>query len=168
MMPAVCSAAPTFDALAVVDRDLLRFTWAELHAGQWLVLAFDPMAFTSDTVGDLLVLAEGKNQLRALRARLVVVSRQSEYEILAWVNRPRNEGGLGNYEFPIVADTGGQVARKYGMLLDGGEALRGHFVIDPDGVIRQAEVTTLPLPSNVHEIVRCIEILSTDTRDGLP
>ena len=45
------------------------------------MLAFDPMAFTSDTVGDLLTLAKGKDQLRSLRAKLVVVSRQSEYEI---------------------------------------------------------------------------------------
>ena len=143
MMPAVLSTAPTFDATVVADLDVVRSAWTELHGGEWLVLAFDPMAFTSDSVGDLLALAEGKDQLRALRAKLVVVSRQSEYEILAWVNRPRDEGGLGDYAFPIVADSDGQVAGKYDMQLDDGGVLRGHFVIDPEGIIRQAEISTL-------------------------
>ena len=158
MMPEVRSTAHAFDAVAV----------AELHGGEWLVLAFDPMAFTSDTAGGLLALAEGKDQLRVLRARLAVVSRLSEYEILSWVNRPRAEGGLGEYEFPIVADSDGQVARKYGMQLDDGGVLRGHFVIDPEGILRQAEISTLPLASNVYEIVRCIKVLSADSSGGLP
>ena len=54
MIPTVRSTAPTFDAVAVADLDVVRLTWTELHGGEWLVLAFAPMAFTSDTAGDLL------------------------------------------------------------------------------------------------------------------
>ncbi len=165
-MPIVGSAAPTFDAVAVVDRDVVRVTWKELHSGRSLVLAFNP-DLAANTVSELVVFTDGEDRLRGLCAKVAVISRQSEYGILSWVNQPRDEDGLGAYPFPIIADSDGQIARRYGMLLDDGTSLWGHFIIDQRGIIRQAEASTLPLPSNVHEIIRCIEALTTGTEEGV-
>ncbi|XP_059372864.1 thioredoxin-dependent peroxide reductase, mitochondrial-like [Carassius carassius] len=70
--------------------------------------------------------------------------------ILAWTNTPRKSGGLGEIHIPLLADLTKQVSRDYGVLLEGpGIALRGLFIIDPNGVIRHMSVNDLPVGRSV-------------------
>ena len=65
-------------------------------------------------------------------------STDSEYSLLAWTNTSKKDGGLGPVQIPLLSDKNHQLSRDYGVLIEeDGVALRGLFLIDPQGVIRQ-------------------------------
>lgn len=77
-----------------------------------------------------------------LNTEVLAVSTDSQFSHLAWANLPRAEGGLGpDLKLKLVADKSMKMARDYGVLLeDDGVALRGLFLIDPKGTLRQITV----------------------------
>ena len=90
----------------------------------------------------------------------------SHYTHLAWRNTPRPQGGLGKIEYPLLADLNKGIAREYGVLLDGGVALRGLFLIDRDGIVRHQLVNDLPLGRSVDEALRMIKALQYTEEHG--
>ena len=74
------------------------------------------------------------------------VSVDSEYTHLTWQKMPRAEGGIGDVAFALISDQMHSISRNYGVLLEGsGIALRGLFLIDREGMIRQMLVDDLAL-----------------------
>jgi len=74
-------------------------------------------------------------------------------------NNPLNNGGIGEIQYPLVADLDKTISRQYGVLLDMGVALRGTFLIDKEGVVRHAVVNDLPLGRSVEEALRMVDAL---------
>jgi alkyl hydroperoxide reductase subunit AhpC len=97
---------------------------------------------------------------------VIAASCDSLFTHLAWVNTPRNEGGLGSMKIPIVADFNKTVARQYGVLLPDGVPLRALFIIDPVGNLRQLTVNDLPVGRNVDEIIRLIKAFQFVEKHG--
>lgn len=158
-MPLVTSPAPTFDCKAVVNGQITDLTWDKLHDGKWLVLFFYPLDFTFVCPTEIIAYSDAAGRFEKLGAKVAAVSVDSHYSHLAWVNTPRDKGGLGEINFPLIADLDKSIARKYDVLLDAGIALRGLFVIDPKGVVRHATINDLPIGRNVDETIRVIEAL---------
>ncbi len=165
-MPLVTSTAPTFDCTAVVDGQIKELTWPELHEGKWLVLFFYPLDFTFVCPTEIIAFSEAHERFAKLNAKVAAVSVDSQYTHLAWVNTPRSQGGLGKVTFPLIADLDKNIARAYDVLLDSGVALRGLFLIDPEGVVRQATVNDLPVGRNVDEALRLIEAFQYVEKHG--
>ena len=95
------------------------------------------------------------------------MSVDSQYTHYAWKNTPRDEGGIGQIGYPLVADLNKNIARDYGVLLeDAGVALRGLFLIDKEGVVRHALINDLPLGRNVDEALRVLEALQFTEKHG--
>jgi peroxiredoxin (alkyl hydroperoxide reductase subunit C) len=69
---------------------------------------------------------------------------------------PRNEGGLGNLDYPLVSDLTKEVSYKYGVLMDDSISTRGLFIIDADGIIQHVTINNLPVGRNVDETLRLI------------
>lgn len=71
-------------------------------------------------------------------SELIGISVDSKYTHLAWVNTPRKAGGLGGtVNYPLVADLTKKIARDYDVLVDDAVALRGLFIIDKEGIVKQ-------------------------------
>jgi peroxiredoxin (alkyl hydroperoxide reductase subunit C) len=105
--------------------------------------------------------------LPAIGAKAAAVSVDSQFTHLAWVNTPRNQGGLGKVSFPLIADLNKDIARKYDVLLeDAGIALRGLFIIDPKGIVRHATINDLPVGRNVDEAIRVIQAFQFVEKHG--
>jgi alkyl hydroperoxide reductase subunit AhpC len=87
------------------------------------------------------------------------VSTDSTYSHFAWASQPRKEGGLGpDLKLPLIADRNQKISRDYGVLIEEeGVALRGLFIIDPKGILRQITVNDLPVGRSVDETVRLIK-----------
>ncbi|MBN1490888.1 MAG: peroxiredoxin, partial [Phycisphaerae bacterium] len=85
---------------------------------------------------------------------------------LAWVNTPRKDGGLGKVSFPLIADLNKEIARAYDVLIEGGLALRGLFVIDPKGIVRHATINDLPVGRSVDEALRVIQAFQFVEKHG--
>ncbi|KAF4791188.1 hypothetical protein TURU_132767 [Turdus rufiventris] len=67
-------------------------------------------------------------------------------------------GGLGKMNIPVLSDLTKQISRDYGVLLEGpGIALRGLFIIDPNGIIKHLSVNDLPVGRSVEETLRLVK-----------
>jgi peroxiredoxin (alkyl hydroperoxide reductase subunit C) len=87
-----------------------------------------------------------------LGAELVTVSCDTQFVHLAW---RRDEKELANVQFTMASDTNGKVARMFGIYLeDAGLALRGTYIIAPDGKLMNTEVNFLNMGRNVDELMR--------------
>ena len=98
------------------------------------------------------------------------VSVDSQFSHLAWRNTSRKEGGLGQIDYPLLADLNKEIASNYDVLLPGGIALRGLFLIDKEGIVRHQVVNDLPLGRNIDEALRMVKALQhTETHgEGCP
>jgi alkyl hydroperoxide reductase subunit AhpC len=165
-MPAVTFPAPKFDCKAVVNNSIVDLTWDQIHEGKWLVLFFYPLDFTFVCPTEIIAFSDAHDKFAALNAKVAAVSVDSAFCHLAWVNTPRKEGGLGKVTFPLVADLDKKIAKAYDVLLDGGVALRGLFIIDPKGIVRQATINDLPVGRNVDEVLRLIQAFQFVEKHG--
>jgi len=165
-MPLVTSKAPTFDATAVVGKEIVELKWDQIHDGKWLVLFFYPLDFTFVCPTEIIAFSEAKGKFDELGAKVAAVSVDSQFTHLAWVNTPRKEGGLGEVSFPIIADLNKEIARSYDVLFNESVALRGLFIIDPKGIVRHATINDLPVGRNVDEALRVINAFQFVEENG--
>ena len=92
-------------------------------------------------------------------AQIIGVSTDSHFSHWAWKNTPVENGGIGDIQFPLVADFQKTISQDYGLLLEGGMALRGTFLIDRDGVVQHSTVNALGLGRNIDEMIRLVDAL---------
>ena len=67
---------------------------------------------------EITAFSDNIEKFRALNTEVIGVSVDSKFSHLAWINTPRNQGGLGEIKFPLVADITKEIARKYNVLLE--------------------------------------------------
>jgi len=83
---------------------------------------------------------------------VITVSCDTQFVHLAW---QREEKELANVKFPMGSDATGQLARQFGVYLeDAGIALRGTFLINPEGKLMGSEVNFLNVGRNIDELLR--------------
>jgi len=80
----------------------------------------------------------------------------------AWLNTPRDKNGIEGLRYPLASDMLHTVSRDYGVLVeDQGFALRGLFIISPEGNLEYSVVHNLNLGRSVDEVLRVLEGLQT-------
>ena len=97
---------------------------------------------------------------------MIAASVDSEYSHLAWKKTPVEKGGIGNIQYPIVADITKGISRAYDVLIDDSVALRGLFLIDKEGVIRHAVINDDPLGRSIDEALRMVDALRSHDKHG--
>lgn len=166
MSSLVQQAAPEFKAQAVMpDGSFKELSLAD-YKGKYVVLFFYPLDFTFVCPTEIIAFSDRAAEFEKLNAHLIGVSIDSHYSHLAWRNTPRTEGGLGQINYPLVADIKKTIASDYGVLLGGGIALRGLFLIDKDGKVRHQVVNDLPLGRSVDEALRMVQALQYFEQNG--
>jgi alkyl hydroperoxide reductase subunit AhpC len=158
--------APEFTKTAVVDGDFKTIKLSD-YKGKYVVLFFYPLDFTFVCPTEILAFSEAAEKFRAINAELIGVSVDSEYSHLAWTKTPRKDGGLGNINIPLIADVNKSLARDYNVLIeDDGVALRGSFIIDGKGILRQITVNDLPVGRSVEETLRLVQAFQFTDEHG--
>ncbi|KAJ7202594.1 2-cysteine peroxiredoxin [Mycena pura] len=167
MVALVQRPAPGFTAPTVIDGTFEDRSLSD-YRGKWVVLLFYPMDFTFVCPTEILAFNDALPALKELDTVVLGISTDSQYAHLAWAAQPRAQGGLGpGLQLPLVADRSMQIARAYGVLLeDAGIALRGLFIIDPAGVLRQSTVNDLPVGRSVEETIRLIKAFQFTDKYG--
>lgn len=166
MVAQIQKPAPGFSKTAVVD-GLFETVSLEQYKGKWVILGFIPLAFTFVCPTEIIAYSEAVKKFTEKDAVVLFASTDSEYTHLAWTNTPRKDGGLGPINIPLIADTNHTLSRDYGVLLeDEGVALRGIFIIDPKGVLRQITINDLPVGRNVEETLRLVEAFQFVEKHG--
>ncbi|KAL5113486.1 cTPxI [Pleosporales sp. CAS-2024a] len=160
--------APHFSATAVVDGTFEELSLtAYTSTKQWLVLGFVPMAWTFVCPTEIIAFSERIADFAARNASVVFASTDSEYSLLAWTNASRRDGGLGKIAIPLLADKNHGISKDYGVLIEEeGIALRGLFLIDPNGIVRQITINDLPVGRSVDETLRLIDAFQFTDKYG--
>ena len=157
--------APDFCGQAVIGEEFKEISLSD-YKGKWLVLFFYPLDFTFVCPTEIIAFSERIKDFTEINTEVVGVSVDSHYTHLAWKRTPRKDGGLGNIEYPLLADLTKQISADYGVLLDDGIALRGLFIIDPDQNVRHVTINDLPVGRNVDEVLRVIKAFQFVDKHG--
>ncbi|XP_030807514.1 thioredoxin-dependent peroxide reductase, mitochondrial [Camarhynchus parvulus] len=154
---AVTQHAPAFKGTAVVNEEFKELSLDDFK-GKYLVLFFYPLDFTFVCPTEIVAFSNKAKEFRDVNCEVVAVSVDSHFTHLAWINTPRRSGGLGKMNIPVLSDLTKEISRSYGVLLEGpGIALRGLFIIDPNGIIKHLSVNDLPVGRSVDETLRLVK-----------
>jgi NADH-dependent peroxiredoxin subunit C len=124
-------------------------------AKKWTILVFYPADFTFVCPTELADLADKYESLKKLGAEVVSVSTDTKFSHLAWKNSEKLMAGV---KYPMGADPTGKVSKLFGVYDCGsGLALRGTFIISPEGKLVSAEVNFYNCGRNMDELARKME-----------
>jgi peroxiredoxin 2/4 len=165
-MSLVQKPAPDFRAPAVLaDGSEGDLSLASLR-GKYVVLFFYPFDFTFVCPTEILAFSNHIEEFERRNTAVIGVSIDSAHVHRAWRNTKIEDGGIGAIKYPLVADVTKSIAKSYGVLLEEGMALRGTFLIDREGVVRQETVNDLPLGRSVEETLRLVDALQFTEEHG--
>ena len=149
--------APSFTVEAVAGA-AIKSVSLEDYRGKWLVLFFYPADFSFICPTEITGFNKELERFKKLDAEVLGGSVDSKYAHLAWIKR----GDLGELKYPLFSDMKKEMAERYGVLdAKEGVALRGLFIIDPNGVVQYQVVHNLSIGRSVEEVLRVLEGLQT-------
>lgn len=154
--------APDFTAKAVMPDNSIneKFNLKSYIKGKVGIVFFWPLDFTFVCPSEIIAFDNRVKEFKSRGAEVIGVSVDSHFTHLAWKNTPVNNGGIGNVQFPMVADLTKSIARSYDVLLADEVAFRGTFMIDKKGIVRHQVINDLPLGRNVDEAIRMLDALN--------
>jgi len=125
------------------------------YQGKWLALFFYPADFTFVCPTELEELANSYEEFKKLNTEIISISTDTVFVHKAWHD---NSPAIKKIKFPMAADPTGKLAREYGVYInDEGLALRGTFIINPDGVLKATEVNNNDIGRNAQELLRKLQ-----------
>ena len=166
MSTLVTQKAPDFLATAVMADNSFGELRLSDYRGKYAVLFFYPLDFTFVCPSEILAFNRKVEEFNKKDCQLIGISVDSHFTHLAWKETEIEKGGIGNVQYPLVADIKKEIARAYGVLHDDSVALRGLFLIDKEGVVRHAVVNDLPLGRSVDEALRMLDALRFTEEHG--
>jgi peroxiredoxin (alkyl hydroperoxide reductase subunit C) len=166
MTSIVTREAPDFSGQAVMPDNSFEELKLSSYRGKYVVLFFYPLDFTFVCPSEIIAFDKALARFKEKNAEVIGVSVDSHFTHLAWKNTPVENGGIGNVQYPLVADITKDISRSYGVLFNESVALRGLFLIDKEGIVRHALVNDLPLGRNVEEALRIVDALQFHEKHG--
>lgn len=132
------------------------------YKGKWLILLFYPLDFTFVCPTELIHFSDRLEEFQGVGAEVVGVSTDSVHSHRAWLKTPQDKNGIEGVKYPIASDVGGRLAEKYNILVeDANVALRGLFIVNPEGVLQYSVVHDLNIGRSVDETLRVLQGLQT-------
>ncbi len=163
----VGKSAPDFTAAAVMPDNSFKedFSLSD-YKDKYVVLFFYPLDFTFVCPSEIIAFDHRLKEFESRGVQVIGVSVDSHFTHLAWKNTAVSGGGIGNIQYPLVADLSKSIVSDYDVLLDAGIALRGSFLIDREGMVRHQVVNDLPLGRNIDEMLRMVDALQFTEEHG--
>lgn len=148
--------APHFSAEAYVNGEVKKVSLTD-YKGKWAVLFFYPLDFTFVCPTELRSLGKAEEEFAKLNAQLIGASVDSVHSHKAWF--PKD---LPEVKFPVLSDISHEISSKYNVLIEEkGFALRGTFIIGPEGILQYMAVSNLDVGRSVDEILRVLAALQS-------
>src|SRR5438105_1247156 len=132
------------------------------YKGKWLIQLFYPLDFTFVCPTELTAFSDRLEEINGVGAEVIGISTDSVHSHRAWIKTPRDQNGIAGLKYPLASDVGGRLAAKYNILVeDANIALRGLFIINPEGILQYAVVHDLNIGRSVDETLRVLQGLQT-------
>ncbi len=162
----VGKAAPEFTAQAVMPDNSFQEISLSDYKGKHVVLFFYPLDFTFVCPSELIAFDHRLNEFKERGVEVIGASIDSHFSHLAWKNTEVNNGGIGNVQYPLIADIDKSITEAYDMRTGPGIALRGSFLIDKESVVQHQVVNNLPLGRDIDEMLRMVDALQFTEEHG--
>ena len=161
--------APEFELEGYFKGDFKKYKLSDCRV-KWVVLLFYPLDFTFVCPTEVLNFSSAAEQFSRLNCQIFGISVDSKFVHKAWVDTKREDGGLGgSLNYPLLSDLNKKTAEDYGVLLEGdGVALRGLFLVNPEGVVMHSTINSLSVGRSVAEAMRVLKAFQfVTTHQGL-
>jgi peroxiredoxin (alkyl hydroperoxide reductase subunit C) len=166
MATLVGKPAPKFKSQAVVNGQIKEVSLDD-YKGKWVMLFFYPLDFTFVCPTEIIGYGDKMADFQKRGVEIVGCSIDSQYSHLAWSNTPRNKGGIQGVAYPILADVTKQISRDYGVLDEAkGIALRGTFLINPEGNVVHETVNFFNVGRSIEEAIRLVDAFQFAAKSG--
>ncbi len=162
----VTKEAPNFKATAVLPNNTFGEIELKDYRGKYVVLFFYPLDFTFVCPTEIIEFNRKLEEFKKRNTEVIGVSIDSKFSHLAWKNTAEKDGGIGNVQYPLVADIKKSISSDYDVLFEDSFALRGLFLIDKEGIVRHQVVNDKPLGRNIDEAVRMVDALQHTENHG--
>ncbi|XP_007464021.1 PREDICTED: peroxiredoxin-4 [Lipotes vexillifer] len=162
----ISKPAPYWEGTAVINGEFKELKLTD-YRGKYLVFFFYPLDFTFVCPTEIIAFGDRIEEFRSIDTEVVACSVDSQFTHLAWINTPRRQGGLGPISIPLLSDLNHQISKDYGVYLeDSGHTLRGLFIIDDKGILRQITLNDLPVGRSVDETLRLVQAFQYTDKHG--
>lgn len=132
------------------------------YKGKWLVLLFYPLDFTFVCPTELIHFSDSLEDFQGIGAEVLGISTDSVHSHRAWLKTPQDKNGIEGVKYPIASDVGGKLAKAYNILVEESNiALRGLFIINPEGILQYSVIHDLNIGRSVEETLRVLQGLQT-------
>ncbi len=174
--------APLFEADAVVNGGefVEKFSLEQYIGKKHVVFFFYPLDFTFVCPTEIIAFQDKMEEFEKRNVAVVGCSVDSNFSHWAWLNTPKDKGGIQGVKYPLVSDLSKTIAENYDVLAgeydydeDGNAifngdpvAYRGLFLIDKQGVVRHQVVNDLPLGRSIDEALRMVDALQFFEENG--
>lgn len=159
--------APDFKDIACIRNGEISTISLDEFKGKYVVLFFYPKDFTYVCPTEIIAFNDSAKEFADINTQLIACSCDTAETHLAWTKTPRDKGGLGKMDIPIIADNKKTLAAKYGTLHeDDGVAFRGLFIINPEGVLQQITINNMPVGRSVNETLRLVKAFQFTDEHG--
>lgn len=125
------------------------------------------MAFSFVCPTEVLAFENTLEEFTEQNCSVIFVSTDSKFCLHQWQARPKTDGGLGNVNVPLLSDQNHKVSRAYGVFVeDEGIALRGRFIINPEGIVKHASINDVAVGRSVLESLRLVQAYQAEYEHG--
>ncbi len=153
-MSIINSQIKPFKATALLNGKFIPVSDADLK-GKWSVVFFYPADFTFVCPTELGDLADVYPEFQKLGVECYSVSTDTHFTHKAWHD---TSDTIRKITYPMIGDPTGAITRNFDVMIEEeGLALRGTFVINPEGVIKVAEIHDLGIGRDAKELLRKIQ-----------
>ncbi|TXJ02515.1 MAG: peroxiredoxin [Acinetobacter sp.] len=150
--------------MSLINTEVKPFQAAAFHNGQfihiteadfkdkWSVVIFMPAAFTFNCPTEVEDAAENYAEFQKAGAEVYIVTTDTQFSHKVW---HETSPAVGKAQFPLVADPTHQLTRAFDVHIDEeGLALRGTFIINPEGLIKTVEIHDNAIARDISETLR--------------
>lgn len=150
-MSLINTPVPAFKTTAFHNGKFIDVT-EESFKGKWSVVIFMPAAFTFNCPTEVEDAAENYAKFQAAGAEVYIVTTDTHFSHKVWHETSQ---AVGKAKFPLVGDPTHVLAKAFDVLIpEEGLALRGTFIINPEGVVKTAEIHSNEIARDVKETLR--------------
>lgn len=147
--------APKFSGEAALNGEIVKISLDD-YKGKWVVLFFYPLDFTFVCPTEIVGFHDAYEKFKAAGAEVIGCSVDSVHTHLAYTRTPRNQAGVGELAYPLLADLSKDICRAYDVLT-GDVAHRGVFIIDPGQTVVASIVNSGAVGRNIDEVLRTLK-----------
>ena len=149
--------APNFVSVGVYKNRLGKIRLSDYHGKKYVILVFYPANFTSVSPTELIQLSNRISEFRKLSTQILAISVDTPFSHLHFLLSKRNQGGLGQLNYPLISDSSQKIINKYQLLTNDGLAFPGIFIIDKEGIIQYYTVNNLLCGRSINELLRILQ-----------